>query len=257
MIPTVTRASIRLVSFIDVSVKPTCLRSSVLCSHLLSRRRKSSVGHFHLYTSSISDTQISRNTKIPRMNKDDNQPIVMVTGNPKKLQEFVDILGTDFKSKVISKDIDLPEFQGDPEEVARSKCQLAAEHVQGPVLIEDTSLCFNALGGMPGPYIKWFLKSVGPEGLYKMLAGFEDKTAYAMCIFAYSDGKKDSEVKLFVGKTEGSIVDPRGPRDFGWDPCFEPAGFKQTYAEMPKSTKNTISHRYRAVDKLKTYLMTL
>ncbi|XP_069126239.1 inosine triphosphate pyrophosphatase-like isoform X2 [Argopecten irradians] len=189
------------------------------------------------------------------MNNAAQSEIVLVTGNKKKLQEFQDILGADFKYKVTSMDIDLPEYQGDPEEVARSKCRLAAEHVKGPVLTEDTSLCFNALGGMPGPYIKWFLKSVGPEGLYKMLAGFEDKTACAMCIFAYCDGKKDSEVKLFVGKTEGSIVDPRGPRDFGWDPCFQPSGFTQTYAEMPKSTKNTISHRYRAVDKLKSYFM--
>ena len=63
-------------------------------------------------------------------------------------------------------DLDLPEYQGTPEEVARTKCEEAAKHIQGPVLVEDTSLCFNALGGMPGPYIKWFLKSCGPSGKY-------------------------------------------------------------------------------------------
>jgi inosine/xanthosine triphosphate pyrophosphatase family protein len=41
----------------------------------------------------------------------------------------------------------------------------------------DSCLCFNALGGMPGPYIKWFLQKIGPEGLHKMLHGFEDKSA--------------------------------------------------------------------------------
>lgn len=56
-------------------------------------------------------------------------------------------------------------------------------------MVEDTSLCFNAYGGLPGPYIKWFLKNLGHEGLYTMLAGFEDKSAYAQCIFAYSPGK--------------------------------------------------------------------
>ncbi len=49
---------------------------------------------------------------------------------------------------------------------------------------------------MPGPYIKWFLKAVGPEGLYKMLIGFEDKTASAMATFAYCDGESD-KVELF------------------------------------------------------------
>ena len=60
--------------------------------------------------------------------------------------------------------------------------------VGGAVMVEDTSLCFNAMGGLPGPYIKWFLQKLGHEGLNKMLAGFEDKTGYAQCIFAYSPG---------------------------------------------------------------------
>jgi inosine triphosphate pyrophosphatase len=47
----------------------------------------------------------------------------------------------------------------------------------------------------------------------------------------------------FVGRTEGRIVPARGPLDFGWDPIFEPSGFDQTYAEMDKVTKNSISHR--------------
>lgn len=50
----------------------------------------------------------------------------------------------------------VPELQGDPLEIARSKVLLAAQQVDGPVLTEDTSLCFNALGGLPGPYIKWY-----------------------------------------------------------------------------------------------------
>ena len=46
-----------------------------------------------------------------------------------------------------------------------------------------------------------------------MLNGFEDKTAFAMCIFAY--GEPGKEIKLFKGKTDGQIVDPRGPKTFG------------------------------------------
>jgi non-canonical purine NTP pyrophosphatase (RdgB/HAM1 family) len=59
---------------------------------------------------------------------------------------------------------------------------------------------------------------------------------------------------LFQGKTMGLIVAPRGPSNFGWDPCFEPDGFDQTYAEMTSELKNSISHRYKALDKLKQYL---
>ena len=84
------------------------------------------------------------------------------------------------------------------------------------------------------------------------MAGFEDKTAYALCIFAY--GEPGREVKLFVGRTDGRIVEPRGPTDFGWDPCFQPDGFDQTYAEIDKNIKNTISHRYKAIDALRDYL---
>lgn len=86
-----------------------------------------------------------------------------------------------------------------------------------------------------------------------MLTGFEDKTAYALCIFAY--GEPGKPIELFIGKTDGSIVEPRGPRDFGWDPCFQPSNFTQTYAEMSKDIKNTISHRYKAVDALRNYLL--
>lgn len=87
-----------------------------------------------------------------------------------------------------------------------------------------------------------------------MLAGFDDKSATAVCTFAYSNGEND-EVLLFQGRTEGTIVHPRGPRDFGWDPCFQPNGFDKTYAELPKEVKNTISHRYKAVDALRDHFV--
>ena len=120
--------------------------------------------------------------------------------------------------------------------------------------MEDTCLCFNALGGMPGPYIKWFLSALGPEGLPRLLADFDDKTANAVCMFGYAESQ--DQIKVFEGKTSGQIVPPRGSRDFGWDPIFQPNGHSETYAELDKSVKNTISHRFRALDKLKAYLVT-
>uniref|UniRef100_A0A3B4YLM3 Inosine triphosphate pyrophosphatase n=1 Tax=Seriola lalandi dorsalis TaxID=1841481 RepID=A0A3B4YLM3_SERLL len=157
--------------------------------------------------------------------------VVFVTGNAKKLEEVR---------------VKVPEYQGEPDEISIHKCKEAARQIDGPVIVEDTCLCFTALGGLPGPYIKWFLDKLKPEGLYKLLAGFEDKSAWALCTFAFSAGK-DEPVQLFRGKTEGHIVEPRGPRDFGWDPCFQPDGYDKTYAELPKEVKNSISHRYRAL----------
>ncbi|KAF7131744.1 hypothetical protein RHSIM_Rhsim09G0049500 [Rhododendron simsii] len=104
--------------------------------------------------------------------------------------------------------------------------------VNGPVLVEDTCLCFNALKGLPG--------------LNNLLMAYEDKSAYAMCVFSLALGPTMEPI-TFMGKTLGKIVPPRGPNDFGWDPVFQPDGYDQTYAEMPKEEKNKISHRSRAL----------
>ena len=76
-------------------------------------------------------------------------------------------------------DIDLPEYQGTPEYVASEKAKLAYSHCGKPLIVEDTALRFNALNGMPGPYIKDFYKALKNEGLYKLLDGHEDKSAIA------------------------------------------------------------------------------
>ncbi|XP_056631926.1 inosine triphosphate pyrophosphatase [Diorhabda sublineata] len=181
------------------------------------------------------------------------KPITFVTGNVKKLEEVIQILGSEFPRQVINKKLDLPELQGELDEISILKAKEAHKQVLGPVIVEDTALCFNSLKGLPGPYIKWFLEKLGPEGLHQMLHGFDDKSAKAVCTFAYHPGGAEDEVILFQGITNGTIVSPRGPRDFGWDPCFEPEGYNVTYAEMPKSEKNKISHRYKALDSLKAY----
>ncbi|XP_055683848.1 inosine triphosphate pyrophosphatase [Lutzomyia longipalpis] len=183
-----------------------------------------------------------------------SKPITFVTGNAKKLEEVVAILGANFPRQLVSRKIDLPELQDDMDEITRKKCQEASRQVQGPVLVEDTALCFDAMKGLPGPYIKWFLDKLGPEGLWQMLEGFRNYSATAVCTFGFTEGE-GQEVFLFHGKTHGEIVSPRGPRDFGWDPCFQPTGYAQTYAEMPKEEKNKISHRYRAVDLFRQFIV--
>eukprot|EP01100_Stratorugosa_tubuloviscum_P003650 TRINITY_DN188_c0_g2_i1.p1 TRINITY_DN188_c0_g2~~TRINITY_DN188_c0_g2_i1.p1 ORF type:complete len:214 (-),score=107.65 TRINITY_DN188_c0_g2_i1:29-598(-) len=177
--------------------------------------------------------------------------ICFVTGNQKKLEEVKSIIGSSIPLEAIP--IELPELQGEVEEIAKEKCKIAYQKLGRPVITEDTSLCFNSLQGLPGPYIKWFLQKLGHQGLNNLLAAYEDKSAYALCIFAFCDSL-ESEPLLFIGKTDGRIVPARGPNDFGWDPVFEPQGFNQTFAELDKQVKNTISHRYRALEKLKEFL---
>ncbi|KAF8940689.1 inosine triphosphate pyrophosphatase [Dissophora ornata] len=181
----------------------------------------------------------------------DKQKLLFVTGNKNKLEEMRSLLGEHFQLESIN--IDLPELQGSSHEIAREKCKAAAEIAKGPVYVEDTGLGFGALKGLPGPYIKWFLESIGLEGLVKMLEGYTDKSAVAYCTIAYTTGP-GSEPILFEGSVNGSIVDPDGPRKFGWDPIFKPDGHNDTYASMDSSIKNTMSHRHNAVVKLRQYL---
>ncbi|KAK9480365.1 inosine triphosphate pyrophosphatase-like protein [Lipomyces japonicus] len=178
--------------------------------------------------------------------------ITFVTGNANKLKEVQAIMAG---VELTNQSLDLEEIQGSILEIAESKAKTAAAIIKGPVLVEDTALSFTAYGGLPGPYIKWFMQNVGHEGLNKMLAAFDDKSAQAICTFAFTEGP-GQPVKIFQGVQDGTIVEARGPVGFGWDPTFLPTGYDQTYAEMPKSLKNTISHRYKALQLLKQYLAT-
>lgn len=81
------------------------------------------------------------------------KPVVnFITGNKNKLSEVKAILepaGIEVRSQAI----DLVEIQGTLDEVTLDKCRRAADQVRGPVLVEDTCLCFDALNGLPGPYM--------------------------------------------------------------------------------------------------------
>ncbi|KAK6457056.1 inosine triphosphate pyrophosphatase [Scheffersomyces xylosifermentans] len=189
--------------------------------------------------------------------------ITFVTGNANKLKEVIAILSGPQseggeskvgKFTIVNQSINLDEVQGTIDEVTIHKAKSAAEILGGPVLVEDTCLGFNAFNNLPGPYIKWFVQSVGLQGLVDMLYKFEDKSANAICTFGYCEGP-GKEVKLFQGITKGNIVESRGPTNFGWDSVFEPEGFQQTYAELDKKVKNSISHRFKALDKLRDFLI--
>ncbi|KAL7549713.1 hypothetical protein ACHAWF_012979 [Thalassiosira exigua] len=101
--------------------------------------------------------------------KPTRKTITFVTGNKNKLAEVRRLLSTDsgIPFDIDNARLDLPELQGTPHDIARAKCQAASDKLQTAVLTEDTCLCFEALNGLPGPYIKWFLEDLGLDGLNK------------------------------------------------------------------------------------------
>ncbi|KAF8076895.1 inosine triphosphate pyrophosphatase-like protein [Lyophyllum atratum] len=186
-----------------------------------------------------------------------SKPLIFVTGNVNKLKEVKAILSEGgHPIEIDSQSLDIPEIQGTTQEVAKDKCRRAAELTGAACITEDTALCYAALNGLPGPYIKHFMAEVGHEGLNNLLVGFPTKAAWALCTFAYSAGP-GTEPIVFEGRTDGSIVPARGPKIFGWDAVFEPDGTGFTYAEMPSEEKNKMSHRYKALEKLRAYLQSL
>ncbi|CAO1613483.1 unnamed protein product [Jaminaea pallidilutea] len=181
--------------------------------------------------------------------------LVFVTGNQNKLREVREILqkSPDFPFEVVNQSVEVPEVQGTTVEVAKAKCKAAARQIDGPCITEDTALAFGAFDGLPGPYIKDFLAKLGLDGLNTLLSGFKDKSATAICTFAYCSAA-DAEPIVFEGKTAGKIVPPRGDNRFGWDPVLEIDGTGKTYAEMTSEEKNQLSHRYKSLDLLRKHL---
>ncbi len=168
-----------------------------------------------------------------------------VTSNPNKAWEAAEIL----EAKLESVALDLPELQTlDLAQVAVAKAVAAREALGAPdrlIIVEDSGLVVEAWNGLPGALTKWFLQSIGNEGLLRMLSAYEDRSARAVCTVAVA--APDGSTPTFVGEVEGYIaLEPRGFRGFGWDPIFVPKGYTETYAELG-ARKHEESHRARAL----------
>ena len=168
--------------------------------------------------------------------------LVFVTSNTGKLREAEAVLGC----RLDHRGLDLPELQTlDLREIVRDKARSAWTQLRRPVLVEDTGLELAALGGFPGPLVKWLLSSVGPEGICRIARCFDSDGATARCLVCAFDGG----IEMFgEGVVEGSVApSPRGEGGFGWDSAFAPADHDgRTYGEMREDEKNLISHRYKA-----------
>lgn len=174
--------------------------------------------------------------------------LCFVTGNPHKVREVQALLG--FPLQHVR--LDVPEIQAlSIDQVVRDKALRAHQQTGRAVLVEDTGLAFAAWHGLPGALIRWFLRSVGNEGLCRMLAD-QDRSAVARTVFALCDG---GPVVSCGGEVRGSIAPaPRGQQGFGWDPIFQPAGSGRTFAEMTADEKNRLSMRRLAAAELKQWL---
>ena len=174
--------------------------------------------------------------------------LVVVTSNKGKLGEINEILGTNHKVSTI----DVPEIQSlDLDEVITAKAKAAYAKIKKPVLATDVSLEIKALGGLPGPFVKYFLATLGAEKTVKLIKGKNTKTKVTDAVAIY-DGKT---LKIFKGIAYGHLVSKaRGIQGFGFDFVFVPDGFSKTYAQMLPDEKNKISHRALALKKLKKYL---
>lgn len=177
--------------------------------------------------------------------------LYFITGNKNKFQEFQDIL---WKGNVEQLDIDLPEIQEiDPQKIIRSKLEEALKHHKWPLLIEDTSVYMDCLGGhLPWPLIKRFLQEMKNEGLYELADKYKNYKAQASTIIGYAKNK--DEIEFFEGRVEWTIVKPTYTTGFWRDPIFQPDGHNLPYAAMDKEEKNEISMRRKALNKLKDFL---
>lgn len=167
--------------------------------------------------------------------------LLFASSNRNKYSEAKQILG--------SFGINLGFFRFEPVEIqsdsildiARQKALDAYAKCKRPVMVEDAGLSIDGLGGFPGPYSSYVLKTVGNRRIVRLVGA--NRRAKFVSVVAFCDGPRP---RLFEGVAAGTIARvPRG-RGWGYDPIFVPSGRNRTYAQM--NDKNKISHRFRALE---------
>ncbi len=175
--------------------------------------------------------------------------IYFVTTNDGKFEEVKKMLpGHD----LIMKNRTYPEIQADStEEVAEFGMNFLIKKMDGSIMLEDSGLFIHSLNGFPGVYSAYVFKSIGNEGILRLMEDIEDRRTYFKSVIAFYDGK----TRFFEGKCSGHISEGvRGDGGFGYDPIFVPEGDKKTFGEMKRKEKNEYSHRGKSVSKLKEFL---
>ncbi len=175
--------------------------------------------------------------------------LTFITGNAGKAKYLSDY----FHISVDHKKLDLVEIQSlNLKEIVEDKAKRAYKIMKSPVIVEDVSLIFNGMKKLPGPLIKWFLETLGNDGLIKLVNSLDTRDALAEVEFAICD---ENGVHTFSGSMEGTISNSaRGEVGFGWDPIFIPKSYDKTWAEMSDDEKHATSMRKIALEKMMEFL---
>ena len=174
--------------------------------------------------------------------------LIFVTSNRHKLEEASEVAAR-HGIELQHRDTPYIEIQADKlEDIVRPSAQQACALLGAPCFVEDAGLLIRALRGFPGPYSNFVFKTLGNEGILKLLAGETDRRAEFVSAVGYCEPGQKPEV--FTGRVEGTIaLESRGTRGFGFDPVFVPSeGDGRTFAEMTTSEKNRLSHRARSLE---------
>lgn len=178
--------------------------------------------------------------------------LIFATSNQNKINEVSRILGNNLEIEGTSLEID--EIQSiDPVKVVEAKAKAYFNQLKTPLIVEDTSLSFNGLNGLPGPYINDFSKALRNKGLIDLLSSTDNRRAVAQVTFCLI--VDENNIHTFEGKVEGTIANQeKGTNGFGWDPIFIPLGQEKTFAEMQDSEKDNYSMRAKALSLLQQYI---
>ncbi len=193
------------------------------------------------------------------------EEIVFASHNEGKIKEIKKLLapyGIKVKSAL---DMNLPDVEETGktfEENSLLKSRTIAKLVNMPCLADDSGLCVDALNGAPGVYSARYAPNRDfDKGMEKLLAEMEkspnkSRNAHFSCVISLA--WPDGQYKVFAGQVDGKIAFHKmGAGGFGYDPLFVPEGFTSSFAQMSQEEKNKISHRGRAVEKLKDFLNNL
>lgn len=156
--------------------------------------------------------------------------LTFITGNQHKADRLAAYLGI---PAIRHEKLELDELQSmDLRKIVEHKARQAHERTGKPVLVEDVALEFDALGGLPGPFVKFFLESMSEQAICDLPEG-KERGATARCVFGYFDGER---LELIEGSLRGTVAKaPRGDGGFGWDRIFIPEGYEATRAELPEA----------------------
>ena len=187
--------------------------------------------------------------------------LVFASNNEHKIREIKSLLGNSFRLLSLS-DIniieDIPEKEAFIEGNALSKARYVFNCTGMNVFADDTGLEIAALNGLPGVHSARFAgenkdSSANIDKVLSMLERTENRKARFRTVIALILEKKEY---LFEGTVNGTIIsEKKGTEGFGYDPIFVPEGKKSTFAEMGLAEKNSVSHRARAFEKLKEFLL--